>query len=78
VSVPREGTNDAASFLLCITELLEEKVLVEGDILVLDNARIHNARRIRRTLRLLLACFGVRLLFLPCYRSEIRSWWRRW
>ena len=51
--------------------LLENGALSAGSILLMDNARIHDASSIREVLAGLLALANVQLAFLPAYSPEL-------
>ena len=70
-STPRVATNTALTFLEFIAQLVANQHLVAGDILVLDNAKIHYAEDIQIPLDLLLQATGVRLIFMPTYSPEL-------
>ena len=56
-----------------ITFLIEEKHLKEGDILVMDNCRIHCANDSFFLLSTLLKDAGIKMIFLPKYSPELNS-----
>jgi transposase len=70
-STPRTSTNTALDFLQFVSELVANKHLVAGDILVCDNASIHYGDEIQIPLDFLLQSTGVRLLFMPTYSPEL-------
>jgi len=67
----REGTNTALTFFQFAVYLLAFGHLVAGDVLVLDNARIHNAQLILPPLVQLMRQHGVQMLFMPKYSPEL-------
>ena len=67
------GTNNAVDFLDLIVDFLNQGVLIRGDILVLDNARIHKSAEIVGMLSIILDAAGVRMYFLPTYSPEVRA-----
>lgn len=71
VDAPRAGTNDAVDFMGTMLWLLENGALPAGSIVLLDNARIHDAASIRDDLTGLLALANVQLAFLPAYSPEL-------
>ena len=71
VSPPRADTNDAWDFLRTVTWLVEEGALVEGDYLILDNARVHHAQSTNVLLESLLNLHGIQMRFLPAYSPEL-------
>jgi hypothetical protein len=71
VPPPTTHTNDQWDFLRTIAWFIERGGLVRGDILVLDNARIHKATDSREALTGILQLAGVRLNFLPAYSPEL-------
>ena len=72
LSVPRVEANSGLDFLEVVVSMLENGVLVDGDFLVLDNAKIHFSEDIQDILNPLLVLSGVRLVFLPTYCPEVR------
>ena len=71
MSNARVEANAGIDFLDCILQLVEGGFLVAGDILVMDNASIHDSAEICDALDALLQCAGVRLVFLPTYSPEL-------
>ena len=69
----RQGdrANDAFDFLMLMIDLVQSGVLVQGDVVVLDNAPIHNADAILQPLHVLLMSAGITLWFLPTYSPEL-------
>ena len=51
--------------------LLTAGALVRGDILVLDNAKVHFAESIKAVAEALLYATGVEMMFLPAYSPEL-------
>jgi transposase len=51
--------------------MVEQGALTAGDVLVLDNARIHYATENRIIIAQLLDLAGVRMIFLPAYSPEL-------
>jgi len=70
-STPRTVSNTSYDFLLFLVEVARAGHLKAGDVLVLDNASVHNSELIARRLQLFLVITGVRLLFLPTYSPEL-------
>jgi len=71
VSVPREGSNNAADFLLFVMDLITDNFFDVGDFLILDNASVHKAAPLFDHLQFILAGVGVTLVFLPTYSPEL-------
>ena len=71
ISNLRTDTNDAESFLEFVSFLCWSFYLKRGDVLVMDNARIHSAMAIAERLADVLDGAGARLLFLPKYSPEL-------
>lgn len=69
----RAGTNNATDHLETMTDLLNAGVLKRGDVLIMDNARIHDAEDMLPILDILLRAAGVVLYFLPRYSPEVRA-----
>jgi hypothetical protein len=65
------GTNKAIDFFELIVNFLNQGVLTRGDILVLDNAKIHKAAEILGMLSIILDAAGVHMYFLPTYSPEV-------
>jgi len=70
LSQPIQGTNSAVDHLEHLVTWLERGVLREGDVLILDNASIHNSEEILGLVSLLLDAACVRMYFLPTYSPE--------
>ena len=66
-----DRANDAFDFLLLIVHLVQSGVLVQGDVLVLDNAPIHNVVSILHPLHTIITSAGITLWFLPTYSPEL-------
>jgi len=71
VSTPRSSSNAAEDFLVFVAGLLRNEVLVNGDVLIVDNASVHYADSIASMLDEILAVRGVRMFFLPSYSPEL-------
>lgn len=54
-----------------MVKFLDSGVLRRGDILILDNCKIHKARETLPLLDRLLDATGVRMYFLPRYSPEV-------
>ena len=67
----REDSNAAIDFLNILTFWIEQKHLIEGDILVVDNASVHVAEEIQEALLQLCQAAGVSLRLLPTYSPEL-------
>jgi len=63
-------TNDQWDFVAYITFLVEQKHLISGDILVLDNCRVHCAGNSFTLLSSFLRNLGIQMMFLPKYSPE--------
>jgi transposase len=75
-----EDKNNAFEFAVEAEEALLVGFLKPGDVLVLDNAAIHNAAENRELLDWLWSRFGIFLLFLPARtleRNPIELVWRK-
>jgi hypothetical protein len=70
-STPRSASNTSYDFLFFLVELALAGFLVAGDVLVLDNASVHNAQLIGPPMDAFLQVTGVRLLFLPTHSPEL-------
>ena len=70
-STPRTASNTSYDFLLFLVELARAGHLKAGNVLVLDNASVHNSNLIALRLQHFLMITGVRLLFLPTYSPEL-------
>ena len=60
-----DRANDAFDFLSLMVDFVQSGVLVQGDLLVLDNAPIHNANSILYALHTLMTSAGNKVWFLP-------------
>lgn len=67
----REDSNDEFDFLQFILDALEDGFLVEGDILLIDNASIHTAEITIALIHDLCLSKGVRIVRLPTYSPEL-------
>ncbi len=61
----------AEDFLNFLEELAEMGHLSQGDVLVLDNAKIHKANRILPDLINLCGTYGFSIRYLPAYSPEL-------
>ena len=66
-----ERANNAYDFLLFVINLVQSAVLIQGDVVVLDNAPIHNRQDILLPLQTVLTAAGITLWFLPTYSPEL-------
>lgn len=71
VPAPRRDTNNQWDFVRVLIWLIAGNGLKRGDILVLDNARIHHAAEASVPVANMLDLAGVRLCFLPAYSPEL-------
>ncbi len=72
ISMRRGGeANHQYDFLQFIIDCVQQGVLVAGDVLVLDNASIHNADDIMLPLNTLMQTAQVSICFLPTYSPEL-------
>jgi len=67
------GTNSAVDFVATLTHLRSINFLTPGDVLVVDNAPIHECARTRAALLFVLRAAGVRLLLQPRYSPELNA-----
>jgi transposase len=67
----RKDSNDQWDFVNFICSCVEKKVLTSGDTLVLDNARIHEAKDSFPVLKKGLKILGIDVVFLPTYSPEL-------
>ena len=69
----RDGgrANSQFDFLLFIIDCIQDGQLVQGDVLVLDNASIHTAQHIIVPLTTVLRAAGVTMWRLPTYSPEL-------
>jgi transposase len=64
-------TNTQVDFIEFIISCVEDKHLVEGDILILDNAPIHTGVLVDQILSPILQKAGIEIRFLPTYSPEL-------
>lgn len=64
----RTESNDSDDFLLCIAEFIRIRALTEGDILIMDNARVHDSKPLE--LKQLCESNGIQVKSLPVYRQR--------
>ena len=69
----REGerANNALDFLLFVIDLVQSAVITRGDVVVLDNAPIHNRQDILVPMHTVLTAAGITMWFLPTYSPEL-------
>lgn len=67
----RVGSNTQFDFSLFIGECIKNKILIDGHILVLDNASVHCGAQTIVLLHKTLQRLGISLLFLPAYSPEL-------
>ncbi|MHB1873220.1 MAG: transposase [Steroidobacteraceae bacterium] len=67
----QQNSNDQLDFLSFIISALKEGYLQHGDILVLDNARIHGSVMTFDILSTILDEMGVSIVYLPAYSPEL-------
>jgi transposase len=67
---PRVAANSAFDFVESLRHFVHRGALRAGDILILDNARVHDSLAIQADLADLEAG-GVRIVFLPAYSPEL-------
>jgi transposase len=67
----RTGSNSQWDFLDFVVTAIEENYLRNGDVLVLDNAKIHKAEAMLPHLMDVLETIGVRIIYLPAYSPEL-------
>jgi len=65
------GSNTQWDFLSFLLDLLENRDLVAGDYLILDNARIHDAIETWDLIETLFQLAQVHLIFLPTFSPEL-------
>lgn len=70
VAEPRVEANSADDFVESLREFVRRGALQVGDVLILDNARVHDSASIQADLDDLEAG-GVRIVFLPAYSPEL-------
>ena len=68
---PGGRANDQFDFLLFVARCISERLLLRGDVLVIDNASIHKAQHVLLPLQRLLQTAGVMLWMLPTYSPEL-------
>jgi len=71
VSHPRAGAYNAIGFVAFVAWCVLNRLIVPGDIVVLDNCPIHRAQEIHETLCALEILGQFRLIFLPRYSPEL-------
>ena len=62
---------DQYSFLLFICNAIRKGFLVAGDILIMDNARIHGGNDSIECLSILAQVYGITIIRLPTYSPEL-------
>jgi len=67
----RYKSNTQYDFFAFVAHAIESKFLVPGDVLVVDNARIHFAEETAEAMDFMLHVFGIRILHLPTYSCEL-------
>jgi transposase len=67
----RQHTCTSIDFVQFVDDLILNGVLVAGDFMICDNARIHCAQKIIDELADLLVTFDIRLVLLPTYSPEL-------
>ena len=67
----REGSNTQWDFLNFLNFLIDKKHLIEGDVLVVDNATLHFAKDSSCDVSMLLEVAKIKLVFLPTYSPEL-------
>ena len=67
----RQTTNDQWDFLKFMVYLIENKKLKSGDVLVMNNAKVHGGMVTIQILLDLLMAAGVLLRFMPNYSPEV-------
>ena len=71
ISNPRIESNTQFDYLNFIVYLIQNKYLVQGDILVVDNASVHGGKETSDMLETLLRLAGVIVVYLPTYSPEL-------
>jgi transposase len=66
----REESNTAEDFMKFIARAIVDKYLARGDILICDNATVHDSAEILETLVMVLELLGIKLVYLPAYSPE--------
>lgn len=67
---PRVAANSAIDFVDSLYHFVRRGALEAGDVLILDNARVHDSVAIQEDLADLEAG-GVRIIYLPAYSPEL-------
>ena len=67
----REDSNTQLDFFKFLVDAIVERALQPGDILICDNARIHQAQATAGVLGELLDLFNIQLRYLPTYSPEL-------
>ena len=67
----RFKSNTQFDFFAFVAHAIETKFLIAGDVLIVDNARIHFAEETAEPMDLLLRSHGIRILHLPTYSCEL-------
>ena len=67
----REESNDQVDFMKFLISAIDRGFLQSGDILVCDNARIHEAEQTFGSLQILLDAAQIQLIYLPAYSPEL-------
>ena len=71
ISDPHGDSNNQLDFIKFLIKLVEERHLVRGDTLILDNASVHAGLDTIEILSDLLTITGVSIVFLPTYSPEL-------
>ncbi len=66
-----KGTNDQWDFLRVLVYLLETRKLTAGDILALDNAKVHGGAATISIIVDICTAAGVHIHFMPSYSPEL-------
>ena len=67
----REGSNDAIDYFESLVDACHNNHLREGDILVVDNAKVHGAAQVADLENMLFAVVGVTSIRVPAYFPEL-------
>lgn len=67
----RKDSNDQWDFVGFVCSAIEKNALTPGDILVMDNARIHQAEDSFHILKRGLRVIDIEIIFLPTYSPEL-------
>eukprot|EP00005_Dracoamoeba_jomungandri_P001478 CAMPEP_0174257486 /NCGR_PEP_ID=MMETSP0439-20130205/6612_1 /TAXON_ID=0 /ORGANISM="Stereomyxa ramosa, Strain Chinc5" /LENGTH=188 /DNA_ID=CAMNT_0015340581 /DNA_START=511 /DNA_END=1074 /DNA_ORIENTATION=- len=67
----REGSNTQWDFLAFVKYAVAAGYLVAGDILIMDNARVHTVTTMLDTLEVLLHSHDIKFFFFPTYSPEL-------